>query len=325
MDRKSLREQTHNPKELLTLENPEYKASVLRYTFGELNADLGGPNGAGDITTKSMFPEKKPAKGVIFAKEDGVIAGLEELEYFLVKADPTFRPQLSGNFSLKSFVKDGDQVKIGDPIVEISADISDLLAVERTVLNLLTRMSGIATNTKRIVDSVAQYDVLVTATRKTLWGLLDKKAVTLGSGGSHRLNLADAILIKDTHLDPLGRNFDEALSRVAKSDVKSRFIEIEVLSKEEAIEACRAFIRSKIQSTCVIMFDNMSPEEISAALDELKTQNLYDNFLFEASGGITEKNITSHAQTGVDVVSIGALTASAHALDLSLKIDQKKL
>ena len=325
MNRKSLREETHNPKELLDMTNANYEAAVIRHTLEEMNADLEGPDGAGDITTNAMFPERQQAKGTIIAKQDGVIAGLEELEYFLAQIGQTFGQKLQGKISLKTFAKDGDSVKKGDEILEISADIHSLLAAERTILNLLTHMSGIATYTRKIVDSVARHDVLVTATRKTLWGLLDKKAVTLGGGGTHRLNLADAILIKDTHLDPINRDFEKAFAQIAATNPACRFIEIEVLSKAEAIEACRAFIRSKIKGTCTIMFDNMQPDEISAALKELKAQNLYDNFLFEASGNITEKNITSYAETGVDILSLGCLTSQAPSFDASLKIDQTQI
>ncbi|MFA6992817.1 MAG: carboxylating nicotinate-nucleotide diphosphorylase [Candidatus Gracilibacteria bacterium] len=321
MDRKALREFTHNAKNFLTVSNQDYKQWVFRYTFLELEKDLGR---AGDITSNSVFSEKRQATAKIIAKSTGIIAGSEEIKYFLVDADKNFRPSLRGDFSLKFHKLEGETVNPGDTIVEISGEIHDLLAIERTVLNLLMRMSGVATYTKKLVE-LAGPNVLITPTRKTLWGWLDKKAVTIGGGGTHRLNLSDSIIVKDTHLDLLNRNIEKAVQNIATSNLDCRFIEIEVNTQEEAITACKALSKSNLKTIGVIMFDNMPPAKISAALRELKAQNLYDKFLFEASGGITEKNLIPYAESGVDVLSLGCLTLQSPSFDASLKIGHSNL
>jgi len=323
MDRNTIKQFTHNAKSFLSLENNLYKQWVFRYTFLELEKDLGTK---GDITTNYIFDrnEKRPVKAKVIAKEAGVVAGIEEVKYFLVDADPNFRPHIRGNFGIMFKVEDGDRVEQGDILMEISADIHDLLAVERVLLNLLMRMSGIATFTRNLSDKVKKYGTLVTPTRKTLWGLLDKKAASVGGGGTHRLNLADSVIVKDTHLDVMDRDFGEVLKRVIDHKPDCKFVEVEVLNEKEALIAAEKLYDllkgSGLMDIGVIMFDNMKPEEISKALDEMKNKKLYDNLLFEASGGIDEKNIERYAETGVDIVSMGCITNGVKSLDMSLKI-----
>lgn len=320
MDRKPLREYTHKATNFLTIDNSQYKQWVFRYTFLELEKDLGTK---GDITTNSIFVEEKLATGQIIAKEDGVFAGREEVQYFLVDSDYAFRPGLKNDLKLDFRVEDGEKFKKGDILFEITGEIHDLLAVERIVLNLVMRMSAIATMTARIMSMIADYDVLITPTRKTLWGLIDKKAVVVGGGGSHRLNLADAILVKDTHLDLINHDFELILQRIADSKHESRFVEIEVESAEEALAAAKAFsnfLGSKIRSIGVLLLDNMTAEEMAAAILKVKEAGLYDNLLFEASGGINEKTVLDYAKTGVDIVSMGCLTSGIKGIDMSLKV-----
>ncbi|MCK9186039.1 carboxylating nicotinate-nucleotide diphosphorylase [Candidatus Gracilibacteria bacterium] len=322
MDRKTIREYTHKVGNFLALENNAYKQWVFRYTFLELEKDLSG---RGDITTNILFKDLLKAKAKIVAKSDMILAGIDEIKYFLVDADPNFRPSLKGNFEIDFKFKDGDFVKKGDVILEMKAYSHDILAVERTVLNLLMRMSGVATFTKKVVDSIKNYDVLLCPTRKTLWGLIDKKAVLVGGGGTHRINLADAVIIKDTHLDMVGRDFDTVFERLKNADVDSRFIEIEVENKEEAIKCAEGFakfldIEGAPKTIGVIMFDNMSPADILDAISALKEARLYENLLFEASGGINEDNVIEYAKTGVDIISMGCLTNGVKSADMSLKI-----
>ena len=194
--------------------------------------------------------------------------------------------------------KDGEVVKPGDKIYTFKGDLREVLKLERLILNILQRMSGIATATKTLSTG---HHVLVAATRKTPWGLLDKKAVVVGGGGSHRLGLYDWILIKDNHLRITGFNFKRP----------KNFWEIEVDQENDLAKALA--LRPD-----AIMFDNFSPEKIKKMINQVRKK--YPKIIFEASGMINEKTIKSYAKTGVDVVSVGAITHSVKALDLSLHI-----
>lgn len=317
MKRKDLVGFTHNAKNFLEVSNSTYKQWVFRYTFLELEKDLGLK---GDITTNSLFKARKTVEAQVVSRESGVVAGLEEIKYFLCDADVSFRSRLNDRFALNFHIKDGDFVEEGSLILEIEADVHDLLAVERVVLNLLGRMSGVASFSREIIEMVKEFDVLVTPTRKTLWGLLDKKAVSVGGGGTHRLNLADAILVKDNHLDLVDRNFDILLERLSILPADCRFVEIEVDSEKEAFECMEAFLDHKFDCIPVIMLDNMRAEEVKSVIEEVKKEKFYDDFLFEASGGIDKTNIYNYATAGVDIISMGCLTQGVKSLDLSLEI-----
>ncbi len=321
MDRKTIKEYTHKVSNFLSLDNNAYKQWVFRYTFLELEKDLSG---RGDITTNILFKDFSKVNAKIVAKDDAVLAGIAEIKYFLVDADSNFRPSLKGGFEIDFKFQDGDFVKKGDVIMKIKAYSHDILAVERTVLNLLMRMSGVASFTHEIVEKVKNYDILVCPTRKTLWGLIDKKAVLVGGGGTHRMNLSDAVLIKDTHLDIIGRDFDIVFDRLKSANVDSRFIEIEVENKEEALKCANGFTKflngGSSQTIGVIMLDNMKPADISNTISALKDAGLYENLLFEASGGINHDNVVEYAKTGVDIISMGCLTNGARSSDMSLKI-----
>lgn len=216
--------------------------------------------------------------------------------------------------------------------MELEGLVGDLLKTERSGLKPLQRMSGIATMTQKLTNKIREqgYDTMVAATRKTDWQLLDKKAVCLGGGLTHRLSLHESILIKDNHLEELKRQgftknyIEEALDRAWKYKDEAVFIEIEVTTKQEAIRAAKKFRELqrnlKNQRPCVIMFDNMASDEIKDTIEELKKRGLYNYVLFEASGGIKEDNILEYAKTGCDVVSLGALTHSSKALDISQEI-----
>lgn len=320
MDRKILREYTHKATSFLGIDNAQYKQWIFRYTFLELEKDLGGK---GDITTQAICTEPKIVKVRIIAKGDGVFAGREEVKYFLVDSDVNFRPRLNGEFKMNFKIDDGEEFKRGDTLIEIEADIVNLLTVERVLLNLLMRMSGVATYTRKMVNLVKDHDVLLTPTRKSLWGLIDKKAVVIGGGGTHRLGLFDAILVKDTHLDSIDRNFQLAVERIVAAKTDPRFIEIEVESPDETLKLCEIFtkvIGNEIRSIGVILMDNMSAELIEEAMRLVKENGYYDKLLFEASGGINEKNILEYARTGVDILSMGSLTSGVISVDMSMKV-----
>ena len=188
---------------------------------------------------------------------------------------------------------------------------------ERTVLNIMMRMSGIATETRRLVDTLreAGLDVRVAATRKTAPGLrfLDKKAVMVGGGDTHRLRLDDAVLIKDNHVAIVG-SVGEAVRKAKEAVSFAKKVEVEVQTPEEALEAARC-------GADIVMLDNMKPDQIRRAVELLKAEGLYGRIVLEASGGINPSNILEYASTGVHVVSLGYLTHSAKALDMSLELE----
>jgi len=277
-----------NQKEKLTLKNPAYLRQVKRLTEDFLYEDLDGKD---DITTKTLIKGNPKITALVKAKENGVLAGLEETVWFLK------------NYQLliTNYKRDGATIKKNDKLLKISGGIKDILKIERTILNLLQRMSGIATQTHKLVLKVGD-KVLICPTRKIQWGLVDKKAVTLGGGGTHRLGLYDWVLIKDNHLRVTGYGLR----------VTSKFWEIEAKTKKQVLE----FVRLKPNA---IMFDNFKPQNIKRILHKVDAKTK-QNIIFEASGGITEKNIATYAKTGVDVISLGSLTHSTKALDISLDV-----
>jgi len=256
----------------------------------------------GDVTSEAVIPENMSAKAVIIAKQAGTIAGVEEakalFEYFGVKV------------SVKR--KDGEEVKEGDVILELEGNARAILLVERTALNIMGRMSGIATETRRLVEKVRKVNpkVKVAGTRKSLLRPLDKKAIMIGGGEPHRFSLSDAILIKDNHLAlvPL----DEAIKR-AKAFSVYKIVEVEVESLNDAVRAAEL-------GADIVMLDNMKPQEIEKVIEELKRRGLRDRIKIEVSGGITPENIEEYAKLDIDVISLGYLTHSVKNFDVSLEI-----
>lgn len=319
MNRKKLLNLAFGRTKELTVSNPEYLKWVKRYTTEVLKQDLGE---RGDITTTSIFGKKRnPAKAVIRAKEDGVIAGIEEVTWFYEQF----------GIGVKLYKKDGELIKSKGIILELNGSERDLLETERTGLKILQRMSGIATTTKRLIDKIRERgsDTMIAATRKTHWQCLDKKAVSLGGGLTHRLGLWESILIKDNHLRELKKlgyvdNYvEEALERSWRYKDKAVFIEIEVENKVDAIKAAKKFkeLQQKLgQKPSIIMLDNMPPEKVKRVIKELKKQGLYDYVLLEASGEINQGNILEYAKTGVDVTSLGNITHSPKALNMDQRI-----
>jgi nicotinate-nucleotide pyrophosphorylase (carboxylating) len=300
----------------LTLENAAYRHAVTGLMDALLQDDLA----TGDLTSAALQLPPARVSAAVIAAESGVIAGLQEFAML-------YRGR---GVDVVLEKRDGDTIRAGDTVLLAQGEQTKLLALERAGLNLLQRMSGIATASNRLQKRVRQSEseTQIVGTRKTPWGLLDKRALHLGGVGTHRLNLGDAILVKNNHLALLaGREEDAAplaIERAWKLRGKSAFIEVEVRSEAAARAAAETFRRllesSGEEYPCVMMLDNLTPGGIGAVFDNLRREELLDHVLIEASGGISETNVLEYTATGVDAISIGALTHSARALDLSQKI-----
>jgi nicotinate-nucleotide pyrophosphorylase (carboxylating) len=265
-----------------------------------LEEDLGEK---GDITTNSVVPEGLAAKASLIAKADGVLAGLPLFEMVFKAVDA--KCQLQFRFS------DGEKVCKKDLVATVEGPARSLLIAERTGLNLLCRLSGIATLTDQYVEAVRGTEAVVLDTRKTIPGLrtLEKYAVYCGGGANHRIGLFDAVLIKENHIAMGGGITKAVTSARAATDVA---IQVEVETLEQLREAIAAGADS-------VLLDNMTPEMTSKAVNIIKAEAPAE-FLSESSGGITLQTIGDYARTGVNRISTGAITHSAKALDLSLEI-----
>lgn len=258
----------------------------------------------GDITSEAVVPADAVLAAEVRTRERCVIAGLEEsvalFEYLGVGADP--------------MVEDGAEVDAGTTVMTVSGPARAVLMGERTVLNIIGRMSGIATATKAAVQAVEAVDphLRVASTRKTAPGLraLDKKAVFLGGGEAHRLSLSDMVLIKDNHLALVG--FEEAVRR-ARAYTLYHKVEVEVETAEDAVTAARA-------GADLILLDNMGPAEVTGAIEALRVAGLRDHVLVEVSGGVTPEAAPDYGGTGADLVSMGALTHTVRNVDVGLDI-----
>ena len=262
--------------------------------------------GQGDITTALIVPADSTVKAEVISKETGVIAGMEEAKI------------LVENLGLKAriLVPDGEKVKAKHILMKISGNTRTILSVERTLLNIISRMSGIATTTRKLIGKIekAKLKTKVACTRKVAPGLLyfDKKAVLIGGGDTHRLHLDDMILIKDNHIAVAG-SIKKAIEKVRKDASFSKKIEVEVTRVKDVLVAARA-------RADIIMLDNFSPQQIEKAVKLLRKERLFGKVLLEASGRVTAENILAYASKGVDIISLGEITHSAKALDISLEI-----
>jgi nicotinate-nucleotide pyrophosphorylase (carboxylating) len=279
---------------------------------GNLNDDkirefLREDIGYGDITSQSLIPVNQSAKAVLYFKEDGVASGLEE-------AGKVF--EILGCKTV-AHVIDGSKVKAREPLINIEGNARALLSGERVALNIVGRMAGIATATAKVIEITSRVNPLVriAATRKTVPGIrfLDKKAILHGGGDTHRFGLDDCVLIKDNHLE-LVSSITEAVERVRKIVSFTKKIEVEVRTQDEAMEAALA-------GADIIMLDNMPPSDIRNCLKFIESKNLRKWHIFEASGGVTLNNVVDYASSGVDVISMGALTHSVRSLDVKLEIE----
>jgi nicotinate-nucleotide pyrophosphorylase (carboxylating) len=277
----------------------EFEPSIIRLLTAAMQEDIGDA----DITTNAIIPENLFLKGSIFAKEDGRIAGLRILRLFY--------SHFYNSVNVNSSSTDGDHIQKGQKIVEIRGPGRILLTTERLTLNILQRMSGIATKTERFVEQVRGTKATILDTRKTAPGLraLDKLAVQMGGGTNHRLGLFDSYLIKENHIEAAG-NLTEAVRRVREKNSQMRTIEVEVRSLSELNEALGLRLDR-------ILLDNMSIEQMKSAVELTADQTP-----LEASGNITLENVRQVADTGVNFISVGSLTHSVRALDLSFIIEK---
>ena len=256
--------------------------------------------GTGDITSDALFDENIEKTGLIVAKQDLVLSGMEIAHRVFDAVDH--------HLVWERYFADGAFVAQGSMVAKISGRYKSLLRAERTVLNFLQHLSGVATLTRKFVDKVKKYPVQILDTRKTIPGLraLEKHAVRMGGGKNHRLGLYDRYLIKDNHL--MGRSISEAISRAKAHNVNKVPIEIEITSTHQIEEAISA-------GADIILLDNFSPKDLKKAVSMIDGR-----VKTEASGGINFENIIDYAKSGTDFISIGALTHSAPAADLSLEI-----
>ncbi len=266
--------------------------------------------GQGDVTSAAVVPEGLTAEAEVIVKAAGVVAGVEEA-VVLVEAL---------GLKVEVEVADGAEVKTGQTLMRICGDARTILTAERTMLNLLSRMSGIATATRNLTEKIkkAKLATRIAATRKAAPGLLvfDKKAVIIGGGDAHRLHLDDMLLIKDNHI-ALAGSLENALKRAKQQASFSKKIEVEVTKPAEALKAAEL-------GADIVMLDNFSPKQIKETVVLLKKAGFSGKVLLEASGGITGENLLEYASAGVDLVSLGELTHSVKALDVSLEIAKTK-
>jgi nicotinate-nucleotide pyrophosphorylase (carboxylating) len=266
-----------------------------------IRAALQEDIGAGDLTTQSTVAPDTRARGTITAKEPGVVAGLGVAARVFALLDDAVH--------LESRVREGDRVSAGAAVAVLEGPARSILTGERVALNFLQHLSGIATRTAGLVQRIAGTRARVVDTRKTTPGLraLEKWAVRAGGGHNHRHGLYDAILIKENHIAAAG-GIELALQRARAAAPHTSRIEIEVERLDQIETALAA-------GADVILLDNMAPAQLQEAVARIGGRALT-----EASGGVTEKNIRAIAETGVDIISVGALTHSVRALDLSLRI-----
>ncbi|NIM05209.1 MAG: carboxylating nicotinate-nucleotide diphosphorylase [Armatimonadetes bacterium] len=257
--------------------------------------------GSGDITTAAIVDSAQQGRAVIVAKEEGIIAGLPVVREAFLALDSTIR--------FNAEIDDGNRVTPNTRVATIAGPVAPILTAERTALNFLMRISGIATLTARFVEAIAGTRAKILDTRKTAPGLrlLDKYAVRMGGGQNHRFGLYDAILIKENHISAAG-SITAAVERMKSDADPARKIEVEARSLEEVKEALAAGAE-------MILLDNM---ELAAMAESVKLTS--GRAICEASGGVTLENVRAVAETGVDFISIGLLTHSAAALDFSLEL-----
>ncbi|MFC1900328.1 carboxylating nicotinate-nucleotide diphosphorylase [Chloroflexota bacterium] len=271
---------------------------------------LAEDTGHGDVTSEALIPPTLQGKASILIKEEGILAGNEIAEAVFLKMDSALE--------YSKLIKDGTLVKPGDIIATVSGSVLGILKGERVALNFLQRLSGIATDTARYVAEAQGSNARIVDTRKTTPGLrmLEKYAVRMGGGENHRLHMGDAVLIKDNHLAALRSmemSLADILSKAKLNAPAGMVIEVEVTTKNEALQAAEA-------GADKILLDNMSPAEMRSVVESLPK-----GVQTEASGGITLENVREVASTGVDIISIGALTHSPGALDISIEIEPQTL
>lgn len=294
--------------EQIGLHNQDYTKFIEDTFQHSLDHDIQN----GDI---SQVPEqlyKKETSAEIIARTRGIVAGLDEIIYILQR----------NGFEVETGYQDGERIDIHEILLTVSGQTRQILRMERTILNFIQRLCGIATRTKKYAEKIKHTDSFVIGTRKTMWGMWDKRAVQCGGGLTHRLGLYDAAMLKENHLKILKQeNGYQAIRESIKSIIEEknpRFVEIEVTNLQEFKNIAEIFVSINSDTPKVIMFDHFPPVKIKTALARAQSNNFYDKIFFEASGNINIDNIADYAETGVDVISSGALTHSVKSLDLSM-------
>jgi len=259
-----------------------------------------------DITTNALVPPKLTLKARIISRQNGVVAGMDIAK--------TIFNEFQIKITKTKF--DGNPIKANETVIEFEGNARSILTIERTVLNLIMRMSGIATLTAQLLKKVRQVnkDIIIAGTRKTTPGLqfYEKRAILAGGGDTHRYRLDDCVMIKDNHLMVVG-DVSDAVKKAREYVSFTKKVEVEVENEMDALKAVKS-------GADIVMLDNMIPEEIKNVVSTLKNENIRHNVLLEASGGITPHTIMEYAQTGVDIISLGFITHSASTLDMSLEI-----
>ena len=269
------------------------KKELLRFVSEDIQS--------GDVT--SVLLPKKKIKAKIISRQEGILAGIRfARDIFYLKG-----------CRVRIIKKDGTKVKPNQTILQVSGDAKSVLSCERTVLNLLSRMSGIATQTSLLVSKIRKINrkTKLYSTRKTAPGLrfFDKEAVTIGGGHKHRMSLNDMVMIKDNHL--LVSNSIENITKNARRQHKD--VEVEVENQRDAMIAASS-------GATIVMLDNFSPAQIKKTISALQKKKLRNKVKLEAAGGINSKNIAAYVKTGVDMISVGSITNSVKSLDLSLEV-----
>jgi nicotinate-nucleotide pyrophosphorylase (carboxylating) len=274
--------------------------------FPIIDLALAEDTGHGDVTSEALIPPTLTGKGVILAKADGVLAGIEVAGKVFLRID--------SSLEMTVLIGEGTRIMPGDIIATVSGKITSILRAERVMLNFLQRFSGIASLAAEYVARTEGLRTRIVDTRKTTPGLriLEKYAVRMGGAQNHRMHLGDGILIKDTHLAvmrALGMDLASIVAMAREEAPPGIQVEVEVATVAEAVMAARA-------GADIVMLDNMSPDEMRRAVSQLP-----EGVMTEASGGVNLDNVRDVAETGVDIISVGALTHSMKALDISLQID----
>ncbi|GAB1159475.1 carboxylating nicotinate-nucleotide diphosphorylase [Paenibacillus illinoisensis] len=281
-----------------------YNEGLIESIKNWLREDVG----AGDVTTNVTIPAGHQSKAVIHAKDHGFIAGISVAELVFQVVDPSL--------VFSAMVQDGDEVTRGTTLAEVEGSTHSLLTGERLALNLLQRMSGIATRTRSYVDALEGLSTRLVDTRKTTPGhrMLEKYAVRIGGGANHRFGLYDAVMIKDNHIKGAG-GITEAVKRARDVIPHTMTIEVETENLTQVNEALQA-------GADIIMLDNMHPDQMREAVSVIRKQA--PHVKVEASGNVSLDTIRGIAESGVDVISVGRLTYSFESLDISLDLNEKK-
>lgn len=266
---------------------------------------LAEDEGFGDVTSDAVVEKGKEVSAYIVSKDEGILSGIDIIRDLFEEY----------GVKVRFWISEGSKISAGDILLSIKGDARTILLIERTALNLMMRMSGVASAADYYVNLVEDYDVRVAGTRKTspAIGKFDKHALKVGGADTHRFGLDDMVLIKDNHIATCGTPL-EALLKAKDNASFSKKIEIEVETLDDAIQCVE-------NGADIVMLDNMSPDEVREVIYELEELNIRQNSLIEVSGGITEETILDYANLGVDIISIGALTHSSRSLNFSLKIE----